>query len=449
MLKDSAYKLLLPIVRQELLKNAIKNIIERQSKEFTESAKLYYQWKHWVLTEEEVRGFILNPEKLMAQVQASWDSDKRSKRLSYDWLEEKRRNSLFQDVSKWASKEREHERAKITKLISKKLEHHNYGLSLHLQKEIESDVSFYLDIFERRTIIVEMEKPLRQKAEQEFTGLIQNTLIFKTLVPEVEEELLSTGKNKFLLVEEKNTVSFQVRTAVNIISSLRQPFGEVIASQVQSIATSRRIDENLVQDLNLAHRAYISRQDVDKFVEKYKPADQKQVATVQRSFEMCAKNEQLHIVPQNGLDEFVPVMETAVVRHSEKYRLSLKDWLTSEFAQNLVRIGAAYGVAEDIVNAEIDAIKKAYPQWVFPNWNRLVTVFLSITGGLVFLRWLITVTGYGDWVFVSVPVHLYDKNPYMSMIDFSRAFEITKSGGWVLGPIVGGVIWLLSRKGKG
>lgn len=437
MMHDAQYLLLLPGMREEIIRKAIEQIIEKQANGFTEAAKQYYQLKHWKISQKESEEFVAVPDQLS-----------HTRGLRYDWLEKERRVSLFDEVTRWAEEQHANEIVIITEMVRNGLKKHIYGLPLDLQNKIENDQGYYLDHSERREIVVSLEEPHRLDAEKKFTNLVSKSLVFGTLVPEMEQNLLEKGSQELLLTPEKNAISFKVNTAREIIDSLRKPFEEILSKQVQELANSRRMEDQLIKEFNLAYTAYISQTDVESFVERYKPADKQEKKTVRNTFEKYAGMEQLYVVPHNAKADFALLLESTMEKASQKYKWSLKRWLTPTFEDNMVKVGAAYGVPEGMVKSELNHIRGNYPQWTLPTWSKLILWFLGIPGGFVLLRTLVSLTGYWDWIFISGPVNHYELNELIETIDINSAWRISRGGTWLLTAIVFIIlaIWAFKRR---
>lgn len=437
MLKDAQYLLLLPVMREEIIRKAMAQIIEKQANGFTEAAKKYYQLQHWKISQKEGEEFVAVPDQLS-----------HTGGLRYDWLEKERRVSLFVEVMRWADEQHAREITIITEMVRNELKKHIYGLPLDLQNKIENDQGYYLDHSERREIIISLEEPHRLDAEKKFTSLVIKSLVFETLIPEVEQNLLEKGSQELLLTPEKNAVSFKVKTAREIIDSLRKTFEEILNKQVQELANSRRMEDQLIKEFNLDYTAYISQTDVESFVKRYKPADNQEKKTVRNTFEKYAGMEQLYIVPHNAKADFAALLEKTMEKASEKYKWSLKRWLTPQFEENMVKVGAAYGVPEGTVKSELNHIRGNYPQWTLPTWSKLILWFLVITGGFLLLRILVSLTGYWDWIFISGPVKHYELNELIETIDINSAWRISRGGTWLLTAIVFIIlaIWIFKKR---
>ncbi|MFQ5629523.1 MAG: hypothetical protein ACE5I1_12240, partial [bacterium] len=188
LLSDTAYELLLPKMRHELIETAIQEIVHKQSDLFTKAAKCFYQIEHWKPTEQETETFITDPNHPFDE---SW--------VRCDWLRREAREELFGKVTEWAQAEYDREINELRKLIQDKLKSCSYGLPLDLQLDIETDDHFHLSQQERRELVVELEQDLRKKTEVKFTELVQSNLVFQTLIPDREVALLEEGRSKYLL----------------------------------------------------------------------------------------------------------------------------------------------------------------------------------------------------------------------------------------------------------
>lgn len=425
LLADPQYRLLLPAMRQEQINRAIEQIVEGQSQQFISAARTYFQIHHWHLDDQQVETFIGVPNQV-----------EHCRNLRYDWLEKVRRQALFEETQNWAQEQYRLEIKLVNEQVKKALQKFIHGLPLAEQEKIERDVSYHLARPERRNIIKSLEAPHRNNAVKLMTEMVKKSLVFHTLIPEVEANLLQQGETELLLSEAKNQVSNPVQTAREIIDSLRTPFEKVMGEKVKETAKSRRMEARLVKTFNLQYSAYISRKDVDNFVSSFNPRTVDESKTVNRFFEQFAKQEQLYIVPYNNRNDFEKLLEKSMEQTSDQYKLSLKRWLTGGYANDMVKVGAAFGVDEKTVKEQLDAIRQNYSRWTLPNWIRLAAGFLIIATAFVLLRTLIALTGYWDWIFINGPVEFFDLNTLISFLDLDRARGISQSGWWILAAIV-------------
>ena len=114
----------------------------------------------------------------------------------------------------------------------------------------------------------------------------------------------------------------------------------------------------------------------------------------------------------------------------------------------MVKVGAAYGVDENMAKSKINEIKQNYSQWTLPNWKSLVIWFLSITGFFIALRGLISLSGYFDWIFIKGRIRFYENNPLIKTITYDKAYEISEKGFWLITFFVLSVIILIIREKK-
>ena len=425
LLADPQYRLLLPGMRQEQIARAISQIIETQSQQFIAAARTYFQIQHWHLDDKQIETFIGVPNQL-----------EHSRSLRYDWLEKVRRQALFEETKNWALEQYHLEIKLMNEQVKKALQKYIHGLPLAEQDKIERDASFYLAHAERRNIIKTLEAPHRANAVKLMTESVKKALVFHTLIPEVEATLLQQGETELLLSEAKNQHSTPVQTAREIIDSLRTPFEKVMGEKVQEIAKSRRMEARLVEAFNLKYSAYISRKDVDLFIKSFNPRTADEHKTVNRFFEQFANQAQLYIVPHDNRKDFEKLLEKSMAQTSDRYKLGLKRWLTRGYENDMVKVGAAYGVDEATVKARLSAIRENYSRWTLPDWTRLAAGFLIITAAFVLLRTLIALTGYWDWIFINGPVEFFDLNTLISYLNLDRARDISQSGWWVLAAII-------------
>jgi hypothetical protein len=160
-------------------------------------------------------------------------------------------------------------------------------------------------------------------------------------------------------------------------------------------------------------------QEIEDFVSQYKPANKSERKTVFNSFEAQAKNAGLHIISEDADNEFEDVLIGAMEKTSAKYKYSLKKWLTETFISNMIKVGAAHGVREDDVRAQIDSLKSQYPEWTRPKWKRFFKYFLIITGIFTLFRLVISVTGYPEWLFTWSEMKRYAMYDLLDTIEFS------------------------------
>ncbi len=410
LLKDTAYELLLENMRLELIDDAIQEIIEKQSELFTEAAKQFYQLKFWHPTEEEIEKFLEDPNYPFDE---SW--------VRCDWLRPDHRKELFAPVTEWAETEYEREIEEIRARIKKELERSHYGLPVPLQKKFEADKHFHLSQQERREIIIEMEKTHRKKAEKEFTEQVKNNLVFETLIPDREAKLLEEGNEKYLLSPEKNELSVEVKTAKEIVKSLRKPFKRVIKGHVTDLVTQYKMDPDIVKTYELKHDACIAKIDLDSLIAGYKPKNSTERKTILEEIRKQAAKAGLHIIEKNRSTEFKELLYRTMEKLSHGYRHGLKKWFTTKFRDDFRKIAAAFGVDQMSVEKSFDGLRDDYKDWTSPKWGRFSAVFFSIFFAFPLLRFLISLTGYDDWIMASGPVNFYERGEFLQLLSFATA----------------------------
>ena len=438
MLKSKKYVLLLSQVREQLIAEAIEEIIEKQSDAYIKAAKKYFQMNHWFIPEDKQKQFLTAPATI-----------KTFKKVRSDWLDKEKRLSLYEDTRNWSEEQYENEIQIINARVSKELKKNIYGLPIKLQTEIEKDKSLYLHKDKRRKLIISLESENRNQAVQKFNDMVQNALVFDTLIPDVEKNLLEQGEKELLLTVDKNKISIKVDTAVEIIQSLRTLFEDVLADQITKMVNARKMDDELVEEYNLDHSAYITRTEVDKFIKDYKPKNKTEQKTVFSSFSKIANNANLYIVSENAKQEFDEVLLRAMEQSSTKYRYSLKRWFNDRFKENLVKVGAAYGVTEQEVKSEFEFIKTNYPKWTRPKWTRFVKWFIAIAGLITGIRALITLSGYNDWIFLWGATKKFQMHEMLKYIDFDDInYDVLNNELWIYTYIGFIVLYILLKMFK-
>lgn len=407
---DDAYKLLLPDMRGELIETAIQEITANQSEQLTQAAKSFYHIKHWHISDDDRKAFIEDPNRPFSE-----------ERVRCDWLREDARKEIFEQVVVWADKEYDRERKEIRATIEKHLQEYSYGLPLPLQEEIEKDAALHLSRDERREILIELEKEHRQKAEDEFTELVKSNIVFETLIPDREKALLKEGRIKYVLNAEKVEKSQPVKTAEMIISESRKPFKDVVEQQVADLVNKYQMDDEIVKQYELPHNAYMSMNDVNSTINAFRPEDDKERNTVARAFKGAANKSGLYIIEKNQAAEFSALLHEAMEKASHGYKYGRKRWLSENFRNNMLKVGAAFGVDKKSVELKLNVLKDEYSDWTMPKWGRLSLVFFG--GALIFLllRFFISLTGYDDWIMASGPVHTYERAEYHSLLTYDHA----------------------------
>lgn len=410
LLNDTAYTLLLPEMRRELIDQAIQEIIAKQSEMFIEAAKCFYQIRHWNITVEEINQFIVDPNYPFEE-----------ERVRSDWLRQNNREELFDKATSWSREQYEREIREIRQLVLRELESCSYGLSLGSQIGIETTDAFHLSQEERRAIIIEMEQGQRRKAEAEFTSLVRQNLVFQTLIPNREQGLLVKGESEYLLHAEKIENSQAVKTAAEIINSLRRPFARVVDEKVAVLVEDYRMEREIVDAYQLHYDAYISITDLVALIKQFQSQDKAEFETVYQSFCRSCENAGLHVIEKDQKVEFSELLQKATETTSRQYKLKLKKWLTDKFTSDLIKVGAAFGVNRETVELKIANLRENYLEWTLPKWGRLIGTFLAGTAFLLFIRLLITLTGYADWIIASGPVHMYEMGDFHDWITLGDA----------------------------
>ena len=171
-------------------------------------------------------------------------------KADFEWISYEKRMNLYGELSNWAKDEYDFEKKYFESTIEDLLKRYKYGLSIEKQIEIEKNFEFHISNDERREIIVTKEKPIRTKTEKVFTEIVQSKVGNKTIIPETIDYLFEENNKLYFLTEEKNNISFPVKTAQEIIYKESNPFEVVFNDFVERLKTSSEINPLLVKHLN-------------------------------------------------------------------------------------------------------------------------------------------------------------------------------------------------------
>lgn len=390
MFHNESYQLLLPAMREEIFERVIDELVEKQVNAYYEASQKYFQLKQWALTPDEIEQFVTIPDQLP-----------HTKNLRYDWLDKDLRIAVFSEATKWAKKEYQTEIKLFSEQVKRDLKRFIHGLPPKHQRKLEADTTHYhLHPKERRDIIIKLETTPRKNAEKLFHESLKKALVLHTLIPQIEQDLLRKGHKELLLTNEKNKISFPVQTARQIIKARRKPFTHVLANKIHQLAEFRRMEPELVKKHQLRFSACITENDVHKFIEEFHPKSSEQRRFLLREFEQIAQREKLQIIGNQNIEQFrQEIIDPVMEERSGKFQQKLKVWYNSEFEQNMVKIGAAYGVTESDVSGELETIRHQYAAWTLPHWGRFSLWFAGIFLSLILLRFLAIPAGADTWVF--------------------------------------------------
>ncbi|MEO0173076.1 MAG: hypothetical protein ABIL13_07515 [candidate division WOR-3 bacterium] len=379
LMESERYELLLPSMREEIINEVVEVIKDEQKEEFEEKIFSYAKGKNWKIKPDEEKEEIIN-------------------RLSYlDWLSPEEKNILYDEtitrIQNEYRKEIDNFKAKIQMETGK----YKYGLPVDIQISYEKSTEFNLDINDRRRIIIEVEAELREKSVLDFKTEVKSRMVYDTIIPDVESELINIGKNVYILTKEKNDISYPVPTAEEIINDLRKPFEEVISAQVKSLADKYKIDQELVKKFNLPYSSYISKTEIEKFIYTYTPPDSKSFDTILKYIQKYSNTYKLFIVEKEEKGQFEKLLEEIIATSSKNYRLPIKKWYTENFQTRLKQVGKIYGLSDERINDIIYSIPNTYKVWTTPKWGKFI-LFISIASLLMMiLRYLMALSGYDVW----------------------------------------------------
>ncbi len=438
LLEDGSYRLLLPNTRLELLDEEKRKVLEAQRDSFRSACWQNIKKHFWKTADEEWEKIVVFPEGVFG------------KDLKTDWLDAEERQTIISAARSLGVAEYQKELQAFKEMLQNGHKSNRYGLPPDRQLVAESDEDLSLDLEDRRRIIIDLERNLRKAAEEQFRKTVKKKLVHGSLIPEIEAELQNLGETEFLLTDEKNRMTVTIPTAPEIIQAFRRPFPMVVREFVSEVAQGRTVTEQLVKQYKLNFRANIAKADFEALAEGFKPAGPAQRKTVLSEMGRAAEHEKLNVVAGEPRAEFTGLLEELVWNRSKQYRLSLRSWLTDTFLSDMIHIGAAYGVTKADVDARVEEVKVAYPMWTLPRWKTTGIWMASVTAGLAAIRVLISLTGYGDWLFLSGPVQAYELKVTGQVKEFSYFLELSRTGYWVLVPliVIVVVILLASRKKK-
>lgn len=443
LLTEQSFHLLLTDVRRPICESIIQKINEKQRHDFEDEIKKFFQLQHWNLSQTQIDSFLKDKKERPS-----------SSSVIYDWLTE---NDIFQIIKKtqeWATEEKQKEIKLIKNKLKKELEKYPFGLPVSLQLELEKNPLYFLAQDERNIIIREMEQPLRKEAEKIFIKLVEEKLVYGTIIPAIEEKLLSKGNLELILNDEKNKISYQVKTAIEILNEKRKPIEEVINNQVKQISNSKKIEADLIEKYHLSDEIFLPEGDLEIILSRFNPENDSQKEHLRKLFHNDIEKEKVIIRTEENFDKFSKdILEPKVNLLSQNYKLSIQEWYSVDFENEMVHVSSAYGIDSYKMKSHLNYIYNSYKSWILPNWLNLIKWFAIIMFGMVLFRWSTFPSGANNWVFEK-PIQwdylsFWSGFTYENFVSYQNwipfpdfNFDLLKDW-WLLFQIIAGIFLLL------
>ncbi len=319
----------------------------------------------------------------------------------FNYIDSDTRKKILSTVEIWALSEYEYEKKYFTASHEEMVKKQRFGLSVPNQNLLENSTDFHLTKTERRSIITELEKPLRLKAEKEFIDIVRSKVGVNTIIPVLANYLEELNDKSYFLSPQKNEISFPVKPFREIISGNTEPYENALRKVIQKLKKEYQIEPFLIKKYNLKDNAGISKTDLLNEIRNFHTENEEQLLSVFLDIKIKAESEKFFVIEASDESEimFFNVFNEAVELSSKKYTLKEDKWLTDSFKKDLVKVGAMYGLSSENVIKHIEEYKPKYKIFTKPRWKDFYELLIKIVVPLFLIRLWLSVS-YPDWIFL-------------------------------------------------
>lgn len=418
LLAVSDYDHLLPYMKKSIIAETISEMENAQEKDLEDALISMFKITNWDFSLD-----LPTFEKQCVQSEHKVVLPPNNKELSIDWIYDKIA-VIFSAAKESATKQYIKEKESFSQALKRAYSKNRYGLPIDLQLKIETDNRIYLSQEERRRIIIEQEKVLRENAKADFEKLIQKNIVQQTLLPEKREKLIQEGHNKFLLSEEKNGISYRVETAEQIISRLTRSIESVLREKIDDLSHKYALSEEDARFFELSCESVIPQKEIDELVASFDKAQRSKLLI--KIINSILEEKKIQIIRDSEKDEYLNLLIQKAHTLSQDFSKEIDEWLNFETKNKFIKIGSMFGLTEKQAN---EIIETEFAEWYAsitrPKWAIFWLVVIGASIFFVLLRITLSASGIEEWSFAGAEIQEW-KPTFGNFISFSDALSFGK-----------------------